>query len=250
MRALLLLASSATPSLQRVERLKALFLPKIPAGSVCTRGQQYRATANHRQGAVRAAHQTASQSTTEEDQKWMSLALELAQQASDKGEVPVGAVLVHEGRMLAAEHNRVEETRSPTAHAEMLCLQQAASDKENWRLLKSCLYVTLEPCPMCAGALLLSRVGTLVYGTRSPLMGADGSWISILPREQCSMHDTDAAAEQSDVNAQHLMELPTPFALHPQLQVRRGVLQKECRHVMQQFFKRRRTEAPRQWQNS
>lgn len=92
-------------------------------------------------------------------------------QAADKGEVPVGAVLVHEGRILAAEHNRVEETKNPTAHAEMLCLQRAASDIENWRLLKSSLYVTLEPCPMCAGALLLSRVGTLVYGTRSPLMG-------------------------------------------------------------------------------
>ena len=93
-------------------------------------------------------------------------------QGADKGEVPVGAVLVHNGIVLAADHNRVEETSNPTAHAEMLCLQQAAANKENWRLLQSTLYVTLEPCPMCAGAMLLSRVGTLVYGTRSPLMGA------------------------------------------------------------------------------
>lgn len=92
-------------------------------------------------------------------------------QASEQGEVPVGAVLVHDGHILAADHNRVEQTSNPTAHAEMLCLQQAASQKENWRLLNSSLYVTLEPCPMCAGAMLLSRVGTLVYGTRSPLMG-------------------------------------------------------------------------------
>lgn len=92
-------------------------------------------------------------------------------QGADKGEVPVGAVLVHNGEVLAAEHNRVEETSDPTAHAEMLCLQRAAARRENWRLLQSALYVTLEPCPMCAGAILLSRVSTIIYGTSSPLLG-------------------------------------------------------------------------------
>ena len=80
-------------------------------------------------------------------------------------------MLVHNGQVIAAEHNRVEENSDPTAHAEMLCLQHAAAQQGGWRLLQSSLYVTLEPCPMCAGAMLLSRVGTVIYGTNSPLLG-------------------------------------------------------------------------------
>lgn len=108
-------------------------------------------------------------------------------QGSEKGEVPVGAVLVHEGQVIAAAHNRVEETSDPTAHAEMLCLQHAASHRGGWRLLDSSLYVTLEPCPMCAGAMLLSRIGSVIYGASSPLFGEQsilglpllqaGSWL-------------------------------------------------------------------------
>ena len=83
----------------------------------------------------------------------------------------MGAVLVHQEEVIAAAHNRVEETSDPTLHAEMICLQRAAACRDNWRLLDSSLYVTLEPCPMCAGAILLSRVGRVIYGTSSPLLG-------------------------------------------------------------------------------
>lgn len=85
--------------------------------------------------------------------------------------MPVGAILVYQGEAIAQSYNKVEASGDATAHAEMLCLRQAAAARQNWRLLESCLYVTLEPCAMCAGALLLSRVGSVVYGARSPLLG-------------------------------------------------------------------------------
>ena len=92
-------------------------------------------------------------------------------QAADKGEVPVGAVLVIDGQIAARAHNTVETSGNPTAHAEMQCIQHAAAAAEQWRLLNATLYVTLEPCPMCAGAVLQSRIGTVVYGTANPLLG-------------------------------------------------------------------------------
>ena len=101
----------------------------------------------------------------------MQLALQQARKAAEQHEVPVGAVLVLDGIVLAATHNETETTGNPVAHAEMLCIQQAASKLAGWRLLQCTLYVTLEPCPMCAGALLQSRVGTLVYGARNTLLG-------------------------------------------------------------------------------
>ena len=96
-------------------------------------------------------------------------------QAAKKGEVPVGAVLVVDGRIAARAHNIVESSGIPTAHAEMRCIQQAAAAAEQWRLLSATLYVTLEPCPMCAGAVLQSRIGTVVYGTANPLLGEQAS---------------------------------------------------------------------------
>lgn len=84
----------------------------------------------------------------------------------------MGAVLVIDGAIAARAHNIVETSGIPTAHAEMLCIQQAAAAAEQWRLLNSTLYVTLEPCPMCAGAVLQSRIGTVVYGAANPLLGA------------------------------------------------------------------------------
>ncbi|GLC35593.1 hypothetical protein PLESTM_000341000 [Pleodorina starrii] len=117
-----------------------------------------------------------------EDLQYMATALEEARAAAAAGEVPVGAVLVHGGRMLARGRNRVHALRSPLAHAEMLCLATAASKLRAWRLLGATLYVTLEPCPMCAGAILQARLARVVYGARQPRLGADGSWVQLFPR--------------------------------------------------------------------
>ena len=101
----------------------------------------------------------------------MSLAITEAELAAQQQEVPVGAVLVLGDQVISSAHNQTEQTGNPTAHAEMLCIQEAASKLGGWRLLDSTLYVTLEPCPMCAGALLQSRVGTVVYGAKNSLLG-------------------------------------------------------------------------------
>lgn len=142
-----------------------------------------------------------------QDLHYMAEAVQQANLAAEQLEVPVGAVMVCNGQVIAKAYNQVERSGNPTAHAEMLCIQQAASTLGGWRLLESTLYVTLEPCPMCAGALLQSRVGTVVYGARNTLLGdllcdscllrtschkheavvvmpgADGSWISMLPAQ-------------------------------------------------------------------
>lgn len=119
------------------------------------------------------------QDFSEADHFFMQQALQQAQEAFAMGEVPVGAVLVQEGRILAKAHNLVETRQDATAHAEMLCLQQAAQLLQNWRLVKTTLYSTLEPCSMCAGAMLLSRVERLVYAAPDLRHGADGSWCSL-----------------------------------------------------------------------
>src|SRR5579872_3511266 len=97
-------------------------------------------------------------------ERWMRLALDEARQAFDEGEVPVGAVIVHGERVIATAHNQRELLRDPTAHAEMLAITQAAEALSSWRLLDCTLYVTLEPCPMCAGAIVQARIPTVVYG--------------------------------------------------------------------------------------
>lgn len=114
-----------------------------------------------------------------DDAHFMGEALREAEKAAVRGEVPVGAVIVSQGRIVARAYNRVETEGDPTAHAEILCIRSAAKRLCGWRLLDSTLYVTLEPCPMCAGALLQARVGMLVWGARNPLLGADGSWVSL-----------------------------------------------------------------------
>ena len=101
----------------------------------------------------------------------MLLAIAEAELAAQQQEVPVGAVLVLGDQVISSAHNQTEQTGNPTAHAEMLCIQEAAAKLGGWRLLDSTLYVTLEPCPMCAGALLQSRVGTVVYGAKNSLLG-------------------------------------------------------------------------------
>jgi tRNA(adenine34) deaminase len=102
---------------------------------------------------------------------WMRKALQLAQQAARMGEVPVGAVLVCGDTLIAADHNRTEALQDPTAHAEMLCLTAATSYLRSKYLRECTLYVTLEPCPMCAGALAWAQIGTLVYGAPDPERG-------------------------------------------------------------------------------
>lgn len=102
----------------------------------------------------------------------MRLALEEAQAAMAENEVPIGAVIVHEDRVIARAHNQREQLRDPTAHAEMIAITQAAATLESWRLEDCTLYVTLEPCPMCAGAILQARIPTVVYGAADPKAGA------------------------------------------------------------------------------
>jgi tRNA(adenine34) deaminase len=110
----------------------------------------------------------------------MRLALREAEKAGARGEVPVGAALVKDGALLAARGNEREARRDPTAHAEMLVLRDAAALLGGWRLTGSTLYVTIEPCPMCAGALLTARVERLVYGAHDPRGGAAGSVLDVL----------------------------------------------------------------------
>ena len=148
--------------------------------------------------------------------RFMDQAIEQAELAYSSGEVPVGAMLVNpDGEVVSRGFNKTEAEGDPTSHAEMNCIRQAAGMRGGWRLLDCTLYVTLEPCPMCAGAILQSRVGTVVYGARNALLGADGSWIRMFDRE-----------------------LPHPF--HPRIQVIPGVREEECARLMKHFFRERR----------
>lgn len=142
----------------------------------------------------------------------MRLALEEAKIAYSKGEVPIGAVLVCNHEVVASAHNLVETLQDATAHAEMLALKEGAKRLGNWRLLETTLYSTLEPCSMCSGALLLSRVKTIVWGAPDIRQGADGSWVDLLSRN------------------------------HPihNVEIRRGVLAEESASLMKEFFKNRR----------
>jgi len=116
----------------------------------------------------------------EPDEHFMRLALEEAERALGHDDVPVGAVLVHDGDVVGTGHNERERRQDPTAHAEMLALREAAARLGTWRLLATTLYVTLEPCTMCAGAIVLGRVGRVVYGTADPKAGAAGSVLDVL----------------------------------------------------------------------
>jgi tRNA(adenine34) deaminase len=148
----------------------------------------------------------------ETDQRWMSLALELARQAAERGEVPVGAVLVHEGGVLGEGYNQPITARDPTAHAEIVALRAAAARGGNYRLPGSVLYVTLEPCPMCAGALVHARVSRVVYGATDPRAGAAGSVVDLLNHP----------------------------ALNHRAEVRGGVYEAECAALLREFFRIKR----------
>ncbi len=149
-----------------------------------------------------------------DDERFMLEALKEAWKAFTRGEVPVGAVLVKEGKIIARGYNQVEMLNDATAHAEMLCITVAEAALENWRLSGTTLYCTLEPCSMCAGAMFLSRIETLVWGAPDIRHGANGSWVDLFAKE----HPTHA------INIKH------------------GVLQDYCAGLMQDFFKKRRIE--------
>ena len=124
----------------------------------------------------------------ETDEQWMELALSQAMQASALGEVPVGAVAILDGRVIAEGHNVKETEQDPTAHAEMVVLRQAARSLGNWRLAGVTLFCTLEPCPMCAGAMIQARLERLVYGAKDLRYGADGSVVDVLNEPRFNHH--------------------------------------------------------------
>lgn len=148
------------------------------------------------------------------DQEWMQEALQLAAEAAKLGEVPVGALVVHEGQIVAKAFNRRETDRNPTAHAEILAINEASQKLGRWRLSGCTLYVTLEPCVMCAGALVQARVDRVVYGAADPKAGGVESVYTVL----------------SDQRLNH----------RPHLQG--GVLQAECSQILSAFFRQRRSK--------
>jgi tRNA(adenine34) deaminase len=115
-----------------------------------------------------------------QDERFLRMALREATLSGEKGEVPIGCVIVKDGRVLGRGHNQMETLRDPTAHAEILAIGAACQALDNWRLEGCTLYVTLEPCPMCAGAILNGRVSRVVYGARDKRLGALGSTFNIL----------------------------------------------------------------------
>ncbi|GAQ87257.1 tRNA arginine adenosine deaminase [Klebsormidium nitens] len=171
---------------------------------------------------------------SDQDASFMRLALAEAERGAGEGEIPVGAVLVLGDEVLAKAHNRVERGKDPTLHAEMICIREAAKKLKAWRLLDCTLYVTLEPCPMCAGAILQSRIKRLVWGAPNTLLGADGSWIRMFP-----VSTADPVAESTN----YVLGSPRachPF--HPEIKVTRGLLSAESAALMKSFFRRRRLE--------
>jgi tRNA(adenine34) deaminase len=152
--------------------------------------------------------------TAEDDLHWMQYALQLADKAEQSGEIPVGAVLVKEGVVLGEGWNQSIQLNDPSAHAEMIAIRQAAEKIGNYRLIDCTLYVTLEPCAMCAGLLVHSRVKRLVFGAKDAKTGAAGSVLDIVRHP----------------------------VLNHQLDVLDGPLVQQCADKLSEFFRRRRAE--------
>ena len=146
------------------------------------------------------------------DEYFMRLALREATRALEHDDIPVGAIVVHDGEVIGAGHNERELREDPTAHAEMIALRAAARALGTWRVLDSVLYVTLEPCAMCAGAIVLARVPRVVYGTTDPKAGASGSVLDVLAEPR----------------------------LNHRPQVQSGLLAEECGDMLRAFFASRR----------
>jgi tRNA(adenine34) deaminase len=143
---------------------------------------------------------------------FMALALREAEKAYSKKEVPVGAVLVRDGRIIARAHNCPVSLNDPTAHAEINLLRRAGKKLKNYRLNGTTLYVTVEPCPMCAGAIINARIGTVVYGAEEMKWGAGGSVFQILRNKK----------------------------LNHRVRIIRGIMEEECKSILQKFFKEKR----------
>ncbi len=146
------------------------------------------------------------------DERYMRMAIDAAHIAEENGDVPIGAVIVYQDQVIGRAYNQREQLPDPTAHAEIVALTQAATFMETWRLHGCTIYVTLEPCPMCAGALVLGRLDRLVYGCNDPKAGACGSLYDIVRDER----------------------------LNHRLEVTSGVLANECAKLLQDFFRKRR----------
>lgn len=148
----------------------------------------------------------------QEDQAWMYKAIEEAKKAELIGEVPIGAIIVKDGEIIGKGYNLRETKHDPTAHAEMVAIREACDQIGAWRLLDCTLYVTLEPCPMCAGAIIQSRVKRVVYGTSDPKAGCAGTLMNLLQEPRFN-HETELTM---------------------------GVLQSECSDILTQFFRKLR----------
>lgn len=148
------------------------------------------------------------------DDRYMQAAIEAAQVAEENGDVPIGAIIVYENQIIGKAYNQREQLQDPTAHAEIIALTQAAAFIESWRLHGCTMYVTLEPCTMCAGALVLARIDRLVYGCDDPKTGAVKSLYNIVTDERLN----------------HIINVTS------------GVLAEECSGLLQHFFRRRRIE--------
>jgi len=148
------------------------------------------------------------------EERFMRIAIEQAKIAEDNGDVPIGAVIVHKGQIIAKAYNQREQLQDPTAHAEIIALTQAAAALGNWHLHDCTMYVTLEPCCMCAGSLVLSRMDRLVYGCHDPKAGACGSLYNIVQDDR----------------------------LNHRLKITSGVLNAECSMLLQEFFQKKRKQ--------
>lgn len=146
----------------------------------------------------------------------MEEALRSAQRSLEAGEVPIGAVVVHDNKIIARSHNLSITTNDPTAHAEILALREAGAVLGNYRLSDCSLFVTIEPCPMCAGAMVHARLQRVVYGARDPKTGADGSVMQVLNHP----------------------------AQNHRIEVQSGVLAGRCAELLQSFFRERRSSGP------
>lgn len=149
------------------------------------------------------------------DTHYMELALQQAELAPQVGEVPVGAVLVHRNEVIAAAHNYRENSQDPTAHAELIVIRKAAAELKTWRLTDTTLYVTLEPCSMCTGAVIQSRLTRLVFGAWDPKAGACGS----------------------------IIDIPAERRLNHRVEVTGGLLEQKSRTLLQEFFQAKRGNA-------
>jgi len=152
-----------------------------------------------------------------EDAAWMELALEQAQLAALAGEVPVGALVIRNGEIIGQGHNRNLLDNDPTAHAEIVALRQAAARVGNHRLIGCTMVATIEPCSMCAGALIHARIARLVYGAADPKAGAAGSTVQVINHP----------------------------SLNHRMEVTAGVLADKCSEILQQFFRRKRQQTSR-----